>query len=204
MTVLKGKRIKTMAKMNRLICFIPLAVFALIIAISYVMLSASSNGTRNTAAIGFSMQGANVPDLAIPRLGNEQVIDLKDWQGQAYAINVFASWCGPCKLEASSIDAMAEDIPVIGINYRDDPAAAAEFLEQFGNPYSAIARDDEGNYSIQLGVHGLPETFIISANGKILHHQQGPVFASELNGDVGKAIKQALGHKSTDKKASGS
>ena len=167
-------------------------IFALIVGVSYVMLTASSEGTRDTKAIGFSMTNAPVPDLILPKFQESGTIDLADWKGKAYAINVFASWCGPCKLEASSIDAMAEDLPVIGINYRDDPEAAKEFLNQFGNPYQELARDIDGNYSIQLGVHGLPETFIISRDGTILYHQQGPVFASELNGAVGDAIKKAL------------
>ena len=178
--------------MSKTMRFLPLVIFALIVGVSYVMLTASSEGTRDTKAIGFSMTGAPVPDLTLPKFDGGGTINLADWQGKAYAINVFASWCGPCKLEASSIDAMAENIPVIGINYRDDPAAAAEFLAQFGNPYQDLARDSDGNYSIQLGVHGLPETFIISRDGVILHHQQGPVFARELKGEVGAAIEKAL------------
>ena len=179
--------------MSKTMRFMPLVIFALIIAVSYVMLTASKEGTRDTKAIGFSMTGSQIPSLRLPLFEGSETIDLTDWKGKAYAINVFASWCGPCKLEASSIDAMAEDIPVIGINYRDDPDAAKAFLNQFGNPYEELARDSDGNYSIQLGVHGLPETFIISRDGTILHHQQGPVFASELNGDVGAAIRKALG-----------
>ena len=178
--------------MSKTMRFLPLVIFALIVGVSYVMLTASSEGTRDTKAIGFSMTNAPVPDLILPKFQESGTIDLADWKGKAYAINVFASWCGPCKLEASSIDAMAEDLPVIGINYRDDPEAAKEFLNQFGNPYQELARDIDGNYSIQLGVHGLPETFIISRDGIILYHQQGPVFASELNGAVGNAIKKAL------------
>ena len=179
--------------MSKTMRFLPLVIFALIIGVSYVMLTASSEGTRDTKAIGFSMTNAPVPDLILPKFEGGGTIDLAEWKGKAYAINVFASWCGPCKLEASSIDAMAEDLPVIGINYRDDPEAARDFLNQFGNPYQELSRDTDGNYSIQLGVHGLPETFIIGRDGTILHHQQGPVFASELNGEVGAAIKKALG-----------
>ena len=189
--------------MTKTIRFLPLAIFALIVGVSYNMLTASSEGTRDTKAIGFSMTDTPVPGLILPKFDGSGTIDLADWQGRAYAINVFASWCGPCKLEASSIDAMAEDIPVIGINYRDDPDAAAEFHEQFGNPYRDLARDEEGSISIQLGVHGLPETFIIAPDGTILHHQQGPVFANELKGAVGDAIEEALGKKAGGQKAAG-
>jgi cytochrome c biogenesis protein CcmG/thiol:disulfide interchange protein DsbE len=179
--------------MTRWMRFLPLAVFIAIVAVAYVMLSASSEGTRDTKAIGFSMTNAPVPDLTLPKFEGNGTIALADYQGKAYAINIFASWCGPCKLEASSIEVMSEALPVIGINYRDNPEDAALFLEQFGNPYQALARDLEGNYSIQLGVHGLPETFIIAPDGTILHHQQGPVFASDLKGKLGQAIERALG-----------
>ena len=73
---------------------------------------------------------------------------------------------------------------VIGINYRDNDADARRFLDQFGNPYSAIGKDLDGNVSIQLGVHGLPETFIIDRDGTILYHLQGPLMAAELDGPV--------------------
>ena len=136
--------------MSKTMRFLPLVIFALIVGVSYVMLTASSEGTRDTKAIGFSMTNAPVPDLILPKFQESGTIDLADWKGKAYAINVFASWCGPCKLEASSIDAMAEDLPVIGINYRDDPEAARDFLNQFGNPYQEVSRDTDGNYSIQL------------------------------------------------------
>lgn len=179
--------------MTRWMRFLPLWIFLAIVVVAYAMLSASSEGTRDTKAIGFSMTNAAVPDLTLPKFEGNGTIALQDYKGKAYAINIFASWCGPCKLEAASIDVMAEKLPVIGINYRDNPEDAALFLEQFGNPYADLARDDDGNYSIQLGVHGLPETFIIAPDGTILHHQQGPVFASDLNGKLGDAIKRALG-----------
>ncbi len=179
--------------MTRWMRFLPLWIFLAIVVVAYAMLSASSEGTRDTKAIGFSMTNAAVPDLTLPKFEGNGTITLQDYKGKAYAINIFASWCGPCKLEAASIDVMAEKLPVIGINYRDNPEDAALFLEQFGNPYADLARDDDGNYSIQLGVHGLPETFIIAPDSTILHHQQGPVFASDLNGKLGDAIKRALG-----------
>jgi len=177
--------------MKRLILLVPLALFAVIALVAYVMLNASLDGKRNTRSIGYSLTGKPLPMIAMPAIDQRGTVDLATWQGQPFAVNVFASWCGPCKLEAASIDAMAEDIPVIGINYRDDPVDAAAFLQQFGNPYTAIGIDENGSASIQLGVHGLPETFIIGRDGIVLHHQQGPVFADDLKGAVGAAIRKA-------------
>jgi cytochrome c biogenesis protein CcmG/thiol:disulfide interchange protein DsbE len=177
--------------MKRLILIVPLVLFAAIAGLAYVMLNASLDGTRSVQSIGFSMTGKKMPAVSLPAMGTSGTIDLEEWQGKAYAVNVFASWCGPCKLEAASIDVMAEDIPVVGINYRDDAADAAAFLDQFGNPYTMIGIDEDGSTSIRLGVHGLPETFIIDSNGIVLHHQQGPVFADDLTGALGKAIRKA-------------
>lgn len=177
--------------MKRLLLALPLLVFVLIGIIAVVMLSATSSGRRDTASIGFSMTGATLPAVTMPRHDGEGVLALSDQAGEVFAINVFASWCAPCKLEATSIEELASELPVIGINYRDKVDDADAFLEQFGNPYQAIGRDDEGGASIQLGVHGLPETFIVNADGVIVYHHQGPVLASELNGPIAKAIRQA-------------
>lgn len=177
--------------MKRLVLLVPLALFAGIAGLAYVMLNASLDGKRNAQSIGFSMTGKPMPAVSLPAMGRSGTVDLEEWQGKAYAVNVFASWCGPCKLEAGSIDAMADDIPVVGINYRDDAADAEAFLDQFGNPYTMIGIDEDGSASIKLGVHGLPETFIIDRNGIVLHHQQGPVFADDLAGRLGEAIRKA-------------
>ena len=120
-------------------------------------------------------------------------LSLADFRGRAFAVNVFASWCAPCRLEAPSIEALAGEMPVIGINYKDAPADADAFLGQFGNPFAAIGRDADGSASIQLGVHGLPETFIVGSDGVVVLHHQGPVFADTLRGPVADAVEKALG-----------
>lgn len=176
--------------MKRLMLALPLAVFALIGVIALVMLNASSDGSRDTTSIGFSMTGASLPQLSMPRHDSDGIVNLGDYSGEVFAVNVFASWCAPCRLEASSIEQLSLKIPVIGINYRDDAGDADRFLEQFGNPFTAIGRDPDGAASIQLGVHGLPETFIIGRDGEILYHHQGPVFATELSGVIAEAVER--------------
>ena len=174
--------------MRRLLLAIPLLVFALIGLVAYQMLDATSKGERDTSSIGFSMTGQPMPEIAMPRLGGPGTVSLADRRGQAYAVNVFASWCAPCRLEASSIEVLAGDLPVIGVNYRDDDADANAFLERFGNPYTGIGRDPDGSASIQLGVHGLPETFIVGPDGIVVLHHQGPVLADALRGPVADAV----------------
>ena len=182
--------------MKRLLLALPLLIFAVIGVVAVVMLNASSSGDRDSRAIGFSMKGASLPEISMTALASsardgEGVISLADYKGQVFAINVFASWCAPCKLESPAIDSLAGRLPVIGINYRDNDADARRFLDQFGNPYSAIGKDLDGNVSIQLGVHGLPETFIIDRDGTILYHLQGPLMAAELDGPVAMILDEA-------------
>ncbi|MGC6485611.1 MAG: DsbE family thiol:disulfide interchange protein [Candidatus Puniceispirillales bacterium] len=177
--------------MKRLLLALPLLVFVVIGLIAVVMLNASSRGERDSQAIGFSMTGSTLPEITMPRLGGGAVIDLSAYRGQVFAINVFASWCAPCKLESPSIERLSERLPVIGINYRDSDDDARRFLDQFGNPYALIGKDLDGNTSIKLGVHGLPETFIIGADGEILYHLQGPLMGAELEGPLGLVLDEA-------------
>lgn len=177
--------------MKRLVLALPLIIFCIIGVVAVVMLNASSKGERNSRAIGFSMQGALLPEISMTALDDEGVITTEGMQGDVFAINVFASWCAPCKLESPAIDQLAKRIPVIGINYRDSEEDARRFLDQFGNPYEKIGKDADGNVSIQLGVHGLPETFIVDRDGTILYHLQGPVLASELEGPIDLILEEA-------------
>jgi cytochrome c biogenesis protein CcmG/thiol:disulfide interchange protein DsbE len=177
--------------MKRLLLALPLLVFVLIGIVAVVMLDASSRGERNSRAIGFSMTGATLPEIAMPQFGGGDVVDLSAYKGQVFALNVFASWCAPCKLEAPSIDRLAEHLPVIGINYRDTDEDARGFLDQFGNPYTLIGKDLDGNASIKLGVHGLPETFIVDVDGVILYHLQGPLMGAELEGPLAEILDEA-------------
>ena len=133
--------------------------------------------------IGFSMVGQAVSNISLPSFAGAGDVSLASWQGQPYAINVFASWCPPCRVEAPSIAQLGHRLPVIGINFRDEAAAALEFLELFGNPYAAIGVDDDGAASLALGVQALPETLIIDASGQIIFHQRGPIFADAFASD---------------------
>ena len=131
--------------------------------------------------IGFSMVGQTIAPITVPAFESPQSqIALADWDGRAYAINVFASWCPPCRAEAPSIHHLSQTLPIIGINFRDEAADAAEFLHLFGNPYAAIGVDSTGQASLGLGVQAVPETLLVDPQGVIIFHQRGPVFADEL------------------------
>lgn len=163
--------------------------FVLLVLLASLALSALWNSDSDTSNkrgngagdIGFSMLGNPAPDLTLPVYGSQfNTLTLTDWRGKTYAINVFASWCAPCRAEAPSIARLSQTLPVIGINFRDDMADAAEFLALFGNPYQAIGVDATGQASLMLGVQAIPETLIVNGQGEIIFHQRGPIFADGL------------------------
>ncbi|WP_394198189.1 DsbE family thiol:disulfide interchange protein [Litoreibacter albidus] len=97
-------------------------------------------------------------------------------------LNVFASWCGPCRAEHPNLTRLGaeEGLTLIGVNYKDKPEAAAKWLDELGNPYAAIGSDFSGRAGIDLGISGVPETFIIDAEGVIRHRFAGPVVGDGL------------------------
>lgn len=100
-------------------------------------------------------------------------------------LNVFASWCAPCRVEHPELMALAEQGVVIhAINYKDKPEAAAKFLTQLGDPFQRVGMDDTGRVAIDFGVYGVPETYVISAEGRILYKHAGPLTRHEIDTDI--------------------
>ena len=91
-------------------------------------------------------------------------------------VNFWASWCGPCRAEHPMLEQLAaEGIPILGVNYKDQPENAKAFLAELGNPFAAIGTDDTGRTGIDWGLYGVPETFLIDANGNVLLRHPGPI-----------------------------
>ena len=91
-------------------------------------------------------------------------------------VNFWASWCGPCRVEHPVLTALAaEGVPVIGINYKDDPDKARAFLAELGDPYAKIGADDSGRTGLDWGIYGVPETFVVDGAGKVVMRYPGPL-----------------------------
>lgn len=105
-----------------------------------------------------------------------------DLQGQRWMLNVWASWCVGCRVEHPILNEIANktDIVIVGLNYKDEPAAAKQWLTDRGNPYDAIPMDIQGDAGIDWGVYGVPETFIIDENGVVIHKHTGPLNAAAV------------------------
>ena len=116
------------------------------------------------------------------------------FKGEVTLLNVWASWCVPCRDEAPLLMALAEDhrVRVVGINYKDPPENARRFLGRHGNPFVANGVDSNGRASIEWGVYGVPETFLIGRDGRIAYKLVGPITAENLERALRPAIEKAL------------
>jgi cytochrome c biogenesis protein CcmG/thiol:disulfide interchange protein DsbE len=105
------------------------------------------------------------------------VIQLEDHFGEPFVVNYWASWCTPCLAEHPLFMELAahEGISIIGVNYKDEHAAALRWLRRHGDPYQKVAVDPQGRNGLEWGVYGVPETFLVDADGRILYKHVGPL-----------------------------
>ncbi|WP_428506618.1 DsbE family thiol:disulfide interchange protein [Roseateles sp.] len=128
--------------------------------------------------------GKPVPAFVLPPLleGGAQLRQA-DMTGKISVLNVWASWCGPCREEHPLLLDLARrrpELQLLGLNYKDEPAQATRWLKELGNPYRAIGSDTRGQVGIDLGVYGVPETFVIDRQGLIRYKHVGPLTAELL------------------------
>nr|VFK23811.1 MAG: cytochrome c biogenesis protein CcmG, thiol:disulfide interchange protein DsbE [Candidatus Kentron sp. MB]VFK26710.1 MAG: cytochrome c biogenesis protein CcmG, thiol:disulfide interchange protein DsbE [Candidatus Kentron sp. MB]VFK74604.1 MAG: cytochrome c biogenesis protein CcmG, thiol:disulfide interchange protein DsbE [Candidatus Kentron sp. MB] len=122
--------------------------------------------------------GKPVPAFELHRLRNPaETLSSADLSGKISLLNVWATWCVSCRREHGFLMALARggDIPIFGLNYKDDRATAIAWLERKGDPYVANIYDPEGRLGLDLGVYGTPETFLINAEGMIAYKHVGPI-----------------------------
>lgn len=129
--------------------------------------------------------GKAAPSFSLPILASpEKNLTTQDLQGKVWLLNVWASWCVSCRQEHPVLLELAKMNPVtiIGLNYKDEAAAAGSWLQQLGNPYHASVMDADGRVGIDYGVYGVPETFVIDKRGVIRYKHTGPVEPGDLEG----------------------
>ncbi len=154
--------------------WVPLILFlGLVAAFAFQLASGEDPHILPSALIG-----KQVPDFDLPpiRMGESGLNsnDLKS--GEVALLNVFASWCAPCRIEHPFLSTLAaEGIPLYGLNYKDNPKDVAAFLRELGDPYAKIGNDDKGRVGIDFGVYGVPETYVISGDGRIVYKHVGPI-----------------------------
>ena len=126
------------------------------------------------------------PAFALPPLpGYQKGLSSADLKGQVQIVNIFASWCIPCRAEAPALMALKNmDIPIQGIDQKDKPADALEYLKELGDPYVAIGMDIDRKVSIDWGAYGAPETFIVDAEGRIRYKQAAPITQADIDDTI--------------------
>lgn len=118
------------------------------------------------------------PAFALPVLEGDpaRLIANAEFQGRPVLVNFFASWCAACRVEHPLLMQLAkEGVEIIGIDYKDEPADGSQWLARFGNPYRTVLVDRTGAMGLDWGVYGVPETYVIGADGRILYKQIGAV-----------------------------
>ena len=166
--------------MNRrmLLAILPLIAFAGLAVALYVGLY------LDPKEIPSALIDRPVPEFDLPPLpGRDKGLAARDLRaGQFVMVNVFASWCVPCRAEHPVLMELKRrtDVPLYGLNYKDYPAVANAWLKELGDPYERIGIDAKGRTGIELGVYGVPETFIIRGDGRIVCKHIGPLAPFEL------------------------
>ena len=128
-----------------------------------------------------ALVGKMVPDLTLPTLVEGQPVRIRELAaGGPMVLNLFASWCAPCEIEHPILMGLrGQGVRVVGIAYKDAPPNAQAFLTRLGNPYATVLVDRDGRAGVELGVTGVPETFVIGRDGNVLAKHTGPLDQAE-------------------------
>jgi cytochrome c biogenesis protein CcmG/thiol:disulfide interchange protein DsbE len=187
------------ARPRRWIVLLPLALFLALAALFLYRLGAGDPSTIPSALIGRPAPEIDLPPVAGLMRDGKPVPGLAaaDLKGQVTVLNVWGSWCVPCREEAPLLMRMAADkrYRLVGLNYKDEADNALKFLDRFGNPFVAIGADGNGRGAIEWGVYGVPETFVVGRDGMIAYKLVGPVTPANLP-PLRLAIEKALAARS--------
>ena len=160
--------------MKKQLLILPSIFFLLILLIFFYLLIID----RNPSELPSTLLDKNVPIFETESLlKDKKFISSKEFGNEIILVNFFAAWCKPCRDEHIFIKRFVNEkgIKVIGINYKDNPKNAIQWLKELGNPYTHVAVDKSGRIAIDWGVYGIPETFIVNSEGIIKYRHVGPI-----------------------------
>jgi cytochrome c biogenesis protein CcmG, thiol:disulfide interchange protein DsbE len=155
-----------------LLFILPLALFAIVGVFLAIGL------TRDPSTLPSALIGKPAPSFALPPIDgrDEHGFSRADLGGQPMLVNVFASWCVPCRIEHPVVSRLAEQgVVVQGINFKDKPEDAKAWLKELGDPFRHVGADRDGRVGIEWGVYGVPETYVIDRDGQIAYRHVGPL-----------------------------
>jgi cytochrome c biogenesis protein CcmG/thiol:disulfide interchange protein DsbE len=184
------------SKRRNILVLLPLVAFLALAALFFVRLGAGDASRIPSALIGHPAPKTDLPPVAGLERDGKAVPGLSNatFEGAVTLVNVWASWCVPCADEVPFLEQLAKDkrIQLVGVNYKDAPADARRFLSRYGNPFMATGADNNGRTSIDWGVYGVPENFLIGRDGRIVYKLVGPITAENFEKVLTPEIEKAL------------
>ena len=189
---------RTQAARRPILIFVPLILFAVLVALFLVRLFSGDASLLPSALVGKQVPAFALPPVeGLPDKQGFSDGDLR--QGKVTLVNVFASWCVPCHQEHELIMRLSSDpalksadVRLYGLAYKDDPANIKRFLDEGGDPFARIGADRKGRIAIDWGVYGVPETFIVRGDGSLAFKLVGPMTAQTLESEVKPQILKAM------------
>ena len=169
---------------------IPVSLFmAIVILLAFYL--GQLKGGKSIDALPSALMNQPVPEFSLPSIDGKGLgFTNTALKGQISLVNIWASWCPPCRAEHPLLMRLAhKGINIYGINFKDKPSAASAFLKKLGNPYKQNGADRRGRVSIDWGVYGYPETFIVDTNSHIRYRHVGPILEQDLEQIILPTIK---------------
>lgn len=168
---------------RKLLVGLPALVLLVLVGVSFVYLERGGGSVAPSVLVGGPVPEFSLEGYAAEHPGLSDA-DLR--QGSVTLVNVFASWCTPCIAELPQLNALAEEhgVTIHAIAWKDKPETMAAVFAQHGNPFRRIGMDDEGRAAIGWGIQGVPETFVVSGDGTIIHHHLGDIRPEQIAGLV--------------------
>ena len=176
-----------MANLSRW-AIVPPVVFVGLAAVFYLGMF-----REDPRALPSTMIGKPAPNLSVSDFADSEMLTPEVLAASGVKlVNFWASWCVPCRAEHAQLETMNDTgITIHGVNYKDKPIAAANFLAELGNPFTTMGADDAGRTGRDWGVYGVPETFILDGDGTVILRFAGPITSKVMNTKILPAIKKA-------------
>jgi cytochrome c biogenesis protein CcmG/thiol:disulfide interchange protein DsbE len=166
--------------MKRLLFVLPIALFAVVVLTFAIGLN------RDPSKLPSVLIGKPLPAFSLPAVRpHDGGLSSKQFRGEPRLLNVFASWCVSCRVEHPVLlQLKREGVPIDGLDWEDDAAAGARYLATNGDPYARVGNDRSGRTGIDLGITGVPETFIVDGTGKVRYKHIGPIAPEDWTGTL--------------------
>jgi cytochrome c biogenesis protein CcmG/thiol:disulfide interchange protein DsbE len=176
--------------MSRARLFMPLLVFALVIGVGYVGFSLNDPHELPSALLNKPF-----PEFSAPLLGQpERIVARDELLGTPVLVNVWATWCLTCRAEHDELLRIRDTtgLRIVGVNYKDDPDQAQQWLRTYGDPYDLVIQDRDGSLGVELGVYGAPESFLLNAEGTIVYKRVGDINPRIWRDELGPLVGQLV------------